>query len=178
MPRLANLQNINKTIEKSINNKPKPKEIVDPLTLQVTTLDDISVKLSKLIDITTINQKYLNAILKEQRIEADEGQELTQNGTALSTEFTFIDIGQLKQGLKVKGFELANDGVDNAIYFAWNQTQGGLQPSLDDPTSSLTKFRLLQPGDSIKIIFNRKIIRNVSIIGQGGSSTYRLWMVW
>lgn len=165
--------------QQQIKQQPtRPREIVDPLTLQVTNLDDISVKLSKLIDITTLNQKYLNAILKEQRDEADEGQELTQDGTVLSTDFTFIDIGQLRQGLKVKSFELANDHVANSIYFGWNVTKGGLQPSLDDPTSSLTKFRLLQPGDSIKIIFNRKVIQNIALLGQNGSSTYRLWMVW
>jgi len=158
--------------------KQKPKEIIDPTAYPVILLDDISVKLSKLIDITTLNRKYLNAILKEQRDEADEGQELTHNGTVLSTEFEFIDIGQLRQGLKVKSFELANDGDTNAIYFAFNTTQAGLEPSLDDTTSNLTKFRLLQPEDSIKIVFNRKVIRNIAIIGQGGSSTYRLWMVW
>lgn len=158
--------------------KPKPKEIIDPTAYPVILLDDLSVKLSKLIDLTTLNRKYLNAILKEQRDEADEGQELTHDGTVLSTEFEFIDIGQLRQGLRVKGFELANDGINNAIFFAWNTTQAGLQPSLDDPTSSLTKFRLLQPSDSIKIIFNRKVISNISLLGQGGSSTYRLWMVW
>jgi len=158
--------------------QPQSKEIVDPTAYPVVLLDDISVKLSKLIDLSTLNQKYLNAILKELRDEADEGQELTQDGTVLSTEFTFIDIGQLRQGLKVKSFELANDGVDNAIYFAWNTTQAGLEPGLDDTTSNLTKFRLLQPGDSIKIVFNRKVIMNIAIIGQGGSSTYRLWMVW
>ena len=155
-----------------------PKQIVDPLVFQASTLDDISVKLSKLISQSELNRKYLNAILKEQRDEADEGQELTQDGNVLSTEFTFVDIGQLRQGLRVKGFELANDGIDNAIYFAWNTTRAGLEPSLDDPTSSLTKFRLLQPDDSIKIIFNRRVISNISLLGQGGSSTYRLWMVW
>jgi hypothetical protein len=120
----------------------------------------------------------LSAILKEQRIEADEGQELTQNGTALSTEFTFIDIGQLRQGLKVKAFELSNDSSTDSLYFGWNVTEGGLEPSLDDPTSSLSKFRLLSPSDSIKIVFNRKVIRNIALISQQGSSAYRLWLVW
>lgn len=174
MPELANMSNIKKIGQRNI----KPREIVDPLTLQVTNLDDISVKLSKLIDITTLNQKYLNAILKEQRDEADEGQELTQDGTVLSTDFTFIDIGQLRQGLRVKSFELANDSTTNSLYFAYNTTKSGLEPSLDDTTSSLTKFRLLLPGESIKIIFNRRVIMNIALLGNGASVPYRLWMVW
>ncbi len=163
----------------------KPKETVNPQTFTAVTLDDISVKLSKLVNIEIINkellisnQKLLTSILQELKDDADEGQELTQNGTVTDTEFVFTDIGQLRQGLRVKGFELANDGTDNAMYFGWNVTEGGLQPSLDDPTSNLTKFRLLQPGDSIKIIFNRKVIRNIALISQQDSSAYRLWMVW
>ena len=169
-------------IDTSTKSKPsKPshnREIVDPLTLQVTNLDDISVKLSKLLTIEEKNQLYLNAILKELRDEKDEGQELTQDGTVLSTDFTFVDIGQLRQGLRVKSFELANDSTTNSIYFGWNVTEAGLQPSLDDPTSSLTKFRLLNAGDSIKIIFNRRVIRNIALLGNGASVPFRLWLVW
>lgn len=153
-------------------------EIVDPTAYPVILLDDISIKLTKLLAQSELNQRYLASILKEFRDEADKGQELTQNGTVLSTEFSFIDLGQLRQGLRAKSFELANDGDTNAIYFAWNQTEAGLEPSLDDPNSSLTKFRLLNPGDSIKIIFNRKVIRNIALISQQDSSTYRLWLVW
>ncbi len=156
----------------------KPREIVDPLTLQATTLDDISVKLSKLLDVQSKNQKYLNAILKELRDEVDEGQELTQNGTVSNTDFTFIDLGQLRQGLKVKSFELANDSTTDSLYFAYNTTKAGLEPSLDDPNSSLTRFRLLNAGDTIKIIFNRKVIQNIALLGNGADVTYRLWMVW
>lgn len=158
--------------------KQKPREIIDPTAYPVILLDDISVKLSKLIDITTLNRKYLNAILKELRDEADEGKDLPQNGTVLATDFTFIDIGQLKQGLKIKSFELANDSSTNSLYFGWNVTKAGLQPSLDDPTSSLTKFRLLEAGDSIKIVFNRKVIENIAMLGNGASVSFRLWMVW
>lgn len=165
---------------KDIKNivKSKPKEIIDPTAYPTVLLDDISVKLSKLLSQSELNQKYLNAVLKELRDEADEGQELSENGTVLSTEFTFIDIGQLRQGLKIKSFELVNDSTTNSLYFAWNTTKAGLQPSLDDPHSSLTKFRLLQPGDSTKRVFNRKVIRNIALLGNGASIPYRLWMVW
>lgn len=154
------------------------RQIIDPRNFSTITLDDISVKLTKLLEVEEKNQKYLNGILKQQRDEADEGQELTHNGTALSTEFEFIDIGQLRQGLRVKSFELANDSTTNSLYFAWNTTKAGLEPSLDDPNSNLTRFRLLNAGDSIKIIFNRKVIQNISLLGNGADVPYRLWMVW
>jgi len=154
------------------------KQIVDPLVLQATTLDDVSVKLTKLLEVENKNQRFLNAILKELRDDVDEGQELTQDGTASNTDFTFIDLGQLRQGLRVKSFELANDSTTNSIYFAWNTSRAGLQPSLGDTTSSLTKFRLLDAGETIKIIFNRKVIENIALLGNGASVPFRLWLVW
>lgn len=160
------------------NQSIQKKQIIDPLVLQATTLDDVSVKLTKLLEVESKNQRYLNAILKELRDEIDEGQELTKDGTVLSTEFTFIDIGQLRQGLRVKAFELVNDSKTDSLYFAWNTTKAGLQPSLDDPTSPLTKFRLLNAGEHIKIIFNRKVIQNIALLGNGANISYRLWLVW
>lgn len=163
----------------SVNRQLQPeKQIIDPKVYNTVVLDDISIKSSKLLSQSELNQKYLNAILAELRNEADEGQELSENGTVLSTEFTFIDIGQLRQGLKIKSFELVNDSTTNSLYFAWNTTKAGLQPSLDDPHSSLTRFRLLQPGDSTKRVFNRKVIRNIALLGNGASVPFRLWMVW
>lgn len=170
----------------------KPKEIINPQTFTAVTLDDISVKLSKIIDLESrrldletrlvgLETRRLDLetkILKELEDQRDEGKELTQNGTVLSTDFTFIDLGQLRQGLKARSFELANDDTTNGIYFAWNTTEAGLQPSLDDPTSSLTKFRILNAGDSIKIVSRYKVIMNIALLGQGGSATFRLWMVW
>jgi hypothetical protein len=172
-------------VPKQASQQFQPKQIINPATFTAVTLDDISVKLSKLVDLNIQNQKLLisnqntlGSILEQLLEEADEGQELTQDGTVLNTDFTFIDLGQLRQGLRVKSFELSNDHATNGLYFGWNVTEGGLQPSLDDPVSSLTKFRILNAGDSIKIIFNRKVIRNIALISQQGSVPYRLWMVW
>jgi len=163
----------------------KPKETINPQTFTAVTLDDISVKLSKLLDLDKkrliLESRRLDIetkILKELEDEADEGQELTRDGTVLSTDFTFIELGQLRQGLRVKSFELANDDTINGIYFGWNVTESGLQPSVDDTTSSLSKFRILNAGDSIKIVFNRKVIQNIALLGQGGDAVFRLWMVW
>lgn len=156
----------------------QPKQRINPATFQAITLDDISVKLSKLIDLETRRLDLETKILKELEDQGDEGKELTENGTVLSTDFTFIDLGQLRQGLRVKSFELVNDDTTNGIYFAWNTTKAGLQPSLDDPASSLTKFRILNPGDTIKIIFNKNVIQNIALLGQGGDAVFRLWMVW
>jgi hypothetical protein len=169
---------------KPIDSPFKAKQIINPATFQAVTLDDISVKLSKLInlenrrlDLETRRLEVDNAILKELQDQRDYGQELPQNGTVLSTEFTFIDIGQLRQGLRFKSFDLANDDTTNGIYFAWNTTQAGLEPSLDDVTSPLTKFRILNAGDSIKIVHRNDVIQNVSLLGQGGSAVFRLWLL-
>lgn len=169
----------------NVNSPFKPKQIVNSTTFQAVTLDDISVKLSKLLDLDTkrldLESRRLEvetAILKELEDRRDKGKELTRDGIVLSTEFTFIDLGQLRQGLRAKSFELVNDSTTDSLYFGWNVTQAGLQPSLDDPTSSLTKFRLLNAGDSIKIKHNVEIIENIALLGNGANILFRLWMIW
>lgn len=165
-------------LDKSSNSPFKAKQTINPATFQAITLDDISVKLSKLLDLEIVRLDVENKILKELGDRRDEGKELTQDGTVSSTDFTFIDLGQLRQGLRVKSFELANDDITNGIYFGWNTTEAGLQPSLDNPTSLLTKFRILNAGDTIKIIFNNRVIENIALLGQGGDARFRLWAVW
>lgn len=160
-----------------LNSPFKAKQVINPATFQAITLDDISIKLSKLLDLESRRLEVDNAILKELQDQRDYGQELPQDGTVLSTEFTFIDIGQLRQGLKFKSFELVNDDTTNGIYFAWNTTKAGLEPSLDDVTSPLTKFRILNAGDSIKIVHRNDVIENIALLGQGGSAVFRLWFL-
>jgi hypothetical protein len=169
----------------NFNSPFKPKETVNPQTFQAVTLDDISVKLSKLFDLETIKlgveKKRLDvekAILKELQDRRDQGKELPQSGTVLSTDYTFIDLGQLRQGQKAKSFELLNDDPNNDLYFGWNTSEAGLQPSLDDPQSSLSKFRILGAGESIKIKNNVDTIENIALLGKQGDVVFRLWFVW
>lgn len=163
----------------------QPKETVNPQTFTAVTLDDISVKLSKLIELDTIKlgmekKRYdvETKILKELEDRRDHGKELPQSGTVSSTDFTFIDIGQLRQGQRAKSFELVNDDLVNDLYFGWNTTQAGLQPDLNDPLTPLSKFRILQPGENIKVRNNVDVIENVALLGRGGNATFRLWLTW
>lgn len=179
-------QSISKSINKSINNSPyKPKETVNPQTFTAVTLDDINIKMSKLINLENIRlgteRKRLaveDAILKELQDRRDQGKELPQSGIVLSTDFTFLDLGQLRQGLKAKSFELANDDLVNDLYFGWNTSEAGLQPDLNDPTTPLSKFRILGAGENIKIKNNVDVIENVALLGRGGNVTFRLWLTW
>lgn len=157
-------------------NPIKPREIVDPLTLQVTNLDDISVKLSKLIDITAINQKYLNAILKELRDEADEGEFLTIIDTATTTDFYFYET-TTAPGHPVKGYAISNEGP-NTIYVAHNTTKAGLQPSIDDVTSRLSRFQQILSGEEVRYIFNRRKIYNIAMLAKDADSIFRMWLTW
>lgn len=154
----------------------KPREIVDPLTLQVTNLDDISVKLSKLLEIEANNQKYLNAILKELRDEADEGEFLTIIDTATTTDFTFIET-ITAPGHPVKGYAVSNEGP-NTIYVAHNTTKAGLQPDLDNVTSPISRFQQILSGEEVRYIFNRRKVYNLAILARSGDSTFRAWLTW
>jgi len=161
----------------------KPKETVNPQALTAVTLDDISTGIDELIKIEKDNQKLLaNSftllanILEEVREEADEGAVLSQSGTVTTTDFIFMDTISAPEH-PVKGYAVKNDGP-NSIYVGHNVTKAGLQPSLGDITSSLSRFREIKNKEEIRFIFNRRKVENVAFIAVGGSSLYRSWLVW
>lgn len=162
----------------------KPKQTIDPFAFQALTLDAISVNLAKSAGIheesqkiLVENQKLLSSILQELKDEADEGEVLTQNGLVQSNDFTFIET-ITAPGHPVKGYAIINDGPDNSIYVAHNTTKAGLQPDIDNITSSISRFRLVQVGEEIRFVFNRRKIYNVTIIAASGTSNIRTWLVW
>lgn len=142
-----------------MSNKIKPDIFV------ATTLDEISRKLGILVD---TNSK----VLKELVDERDEGEYLRREGTVTTTMTTFDILGIL--GFPVRGYEIHNDGV-NTIIFAHNLT-----PSLIDPTvdTNNTRFSTLLVGDNIRFIYNRKIVRNIYLKANTGTSDFRLWLLW
>lgn len=164
---------INKS-SKQINKS--SSQIVDPLALQVTTLDDISVKMSQLLESQIESQRYYNAILKELRDEADEGEYLTILDTATTTDFYTVET-ELSPGHPVKGYAISNEG-QNTIYFAHNTSKAGLQASLDDVTSALSRFQQLKCGEEIRYVFNRRKVLNVSLLAKDGDSVFRLFLNW
>jgi predicted O-methyltransferase YrrM len=165
------------------NNTFKPSETVNPQALVAINLDDISASLTELIKIETDNQKLLAAsfelqaaILQEIREEMDEGEVLSVSGTVTSTDFVFIDTISAPEH-PVRGYSIKNDG-SNTIYVGHNVTKAGLQPSISDVTSNLSRFRQINNKEEIRFIFKRRKIENVAILAQTGSSSYRGWLVW
>jgi Xaa-Pro aminopeptidase len=161
----------------------KPKQSIDPFALQTLNIDAISVNIAKLTkfhissqEILLENQKLLSDILKELKDEIDEGEILSQSGTVTTTDFVFIETEQAP-GHPIKGYSVKNDGP-NTIYVGHNTTKAGLEPSLDDVTSSISRFREVKNKEEIRFIFNRRRIYNVSILAKGGDSSYRTWLVW
>lgn len=161
----------------------RPKETINPQALTAITLDDISASLNELIKIETDNQKLLANnfkllanILQELREEMDEGAVLPVSGTVTTTEFIFIDTITHPEHL-VKGYSIKNDGP-NTIYVGHNVTNAGLQPSIDDVTSNLSRFKEIKNKEEIRFIFNRRRVENVAILAKGGNSAFRGWLVW
>lgn len=161
----------------------QPSTTINPQALTAITLDDISANLSKLIEIETDNQKLLAAsfelhaaILQEIREEMDEGEVLSVSGTVTSTDFVFINTISTPEH-PVRGYSIKNDGP-NTVYVGHNVTKAGLQPSLTDVTSNLSRFREVKNKEEVRFIFKRRKIENVAILAQTGSSSYRGWLVW
>lgn len=142
-----------------MNDKIKPDIFI------ATTLDEISRKLGMIVD---TNSK----LLKELVDERDEGEYLRREGTASTTMTTFDILGIL--GFPVKGYEIHNDGNNN-IVFAHNLT---LSLTLSNVDTSNVRFSTLLVGDNIRFIYNRKIVRNIYLKTNTGTSDFRLWLLW
>lgn len=153
---------------------PEEIEIINPSIATFVTLDSISGKLTKLINLTLRNQELLNSILRQQIEEADEGKYIRKSGTVTPT--TFVEINTLiDPGHSVKGYEVTNDGP-NPIYVAHNATISGLQPDTIDVTDN--RFQEVAANEDIEFNYNRKKIRNIYLLAKGGNSNYRIWLVW
>ena len=165
--------------------------IIDADKFMAMTLDDISLKLDKLADLfiknqqtllslldyTIKNEKRLAVIETEMLAEADNGQFVRTSGTVTTSRFVIIDTNA-SPGHMVKGYTVKNDGP-NTIFVAHNAAVSSkLDVDITDVTSSTSRFQEILPNEDIKFIFNRRTIRNVHILAQGGNSDFRAWITW
>lgn len=164
---------------------------IDPNVFSLVTLDDISIKLNKLIDLSITNQRIFTSILEytiknEKRLavienellsEADNGAFLRTDGTATTTAFTIIDTNKAP-GHMVKGYTVKNDGP-NDIFVGHNVAiSTEVDADIVDITTLTSRFDKISPNEDIKFIYNRRTIRNVHILAKGGNSQFRAWLVW
>lgn len=168
-----------------------PENIINPEVFMAITIDDISLKFNKLIELSIKNQKTLSSILEhtiknEMRLdviqdqllaEADNGQFLRTSGTVTTTEFTIIDTN-ISPGHMVKGYTVKNDGPNN-IFVAHNVAiSSDVDADIIDVTTLTSRFDEVLPNEDIKFVYNRRTIRNVHILASGGNSQFRCWLVW
>lgn len=180
-----------KSISMDTTPRRGPENIVNPEIITFVTLDDISLKFNKLIDISIKNQKTLSSLLEytvknEKRLEiiqdqlleeADEGQFIRTSGTVTTTRFTIIDTN-VAPGHMVKGYTVKNDGPNN-IFVGHNVAiSSEVDADIVDVSSIVSRFDIVEPNEDIKFVFNRKRIRNVHILASGGNSQFRAWLVW
>jgi hypothetical protein len=78
----------------------------------------------------------------------------------------------------VKGYTVKNDGPNN-IFVGHNVAiSSEVDADIVDVTTAVSRFDIVEPNEDIKFVFNRKRIRNVHILAQGGDSQFRTWLVW
>lgn len=178
-------------------NQDKPQDsdiptIIDADKFMAMTLDDISIKLDKLVSLSIKNQETLSSLLdytikNEKRLasiqnelieEADAGAVLRSNGTVTPTQFIIIDTNK-DPGHMVKGYTVRNDGPNN-IFVGHNAAiSSNVDADIIDVISGdISRFEEILPNEDIKFVFNRRRIRNIHILAQGGNSSFRVWLVW
>jgi hypothetical protein len=165
--------------------------IIDADKFMAMTLDDISLKLdtlaglfiknqqtlSSLLDYTIKNEKRLSVIQEEILAEADNGQFLRTSGTVTPNRFVIIDT-MTAPGHMVKGYTVKNDGPNN-IFVGHNVAiSSEVDVDIVDVTTLTSRFDEILPNEDIKFVYNRRTIRNVHILAQGGNSSFRAWLVW
>lgn len=144
--------------------------------IDIVYSDNINVLTKELLKTTLTNQKILSSILKQQLEEADEGAYSVRSGIVTTTSFVTIECVR-NIGHPVKGYNIKNNGP-NPIYIAHNASMDGIDPELIDVTTSETRFELLGPNLSMAVTYNRKKIRNVSILSSVGNSSYIIKLLW
>jgi hypothetical protein len=181
----------NRSLQNSQQSTQQPSYTIDPNVFSMITLDDISLKLNKLVDLSIINEKTLSSLLNytiknEKRLEviqeqlledADEGQFLRLSGTVITNRFTIIDTNVAPEHM-VKGYTVKNDGPNN-IYVGHNvAVSSEVDADIIDVTSNASRFNIVEPNEDIKFVFNRNRIRNVHLLASGGDSKFRAWLTW
>lgn len=176
---LSNIsQNIGKISDANGKNQGPINTKTNADKLTNTILYSISQNLREILDTDNRNQKFLSHILKELKDEADEGEYIQQNGTVTSTQFVILNT-ETSPSHPVKGFILKNDGP-NDILFAHNASMEGIDASIEDTlsTSTTLRFEKISQDEEVRFMFNRRVVKNVHLISQGGNSSFRSWLVW
>lgn len=172
------------------NNKEDVSYVVDPTVATYITLDDISLSLTKLVDLSIKNQQTLSSLLgytikNEERLasietqlleEADAGEYLRISGTVTISEFVILDT-DTAPGHPTKGYVVINDGP-NTIYVGHNMALSSVGPEIIDVTNPVARFNRILDGESLRFEFNRRKVNNIYILSTVGDSTYRGWLVW
>jgi hypothetical protein len=158
------LNNISVQLGKLLNSQ---SEQIQMLKQQTDALKQQTVVMSS-------QQNTLSAILKELSDYNDGGDYLIQQGTA-TTDLSqnIIDLLGLL-GYPIKGYVIKNDGA-NTIEIGHNITPSVIDSNLQTVTG---KFYPLFAHEEHKEMFNRKVIRNIYMRTDTGSSAYRLWLLW
>lgn len=146
---------------------------IDPLISVFVTLDDVSIKLTELININLSNEKILKSILKEKQDEADEGEYIRREATANPVTFDILDFLAIL-GSPVKGYFIKNDGA-NTILHGHNITNLSIDSNINTADA---RFSSLLSTEESRIGYNRNKIKNVYIKSVAGNSAYRVKAVW
>jgi len=148
----------------------KEEYILNPTLSNFILLDQISKRLGTLI-------KVQDAILKEERDGADEGEYLVLSGKVHTDKFTIIDT-QISPGHPVKGYFIQNDGP-STIKIAHNAATSSVGPDIMDVNKSNTnRFISLFPNEVTEFSYNRNKIRNIYLLGIEDKSSFRIKLVW
>lgn len=128
-----------------------------------------------------VHTRLLESILKELQDDADEGEYYLVQGTATTTiTDNVIDIPSVlgMPEFKVKSYLIINDGNANNLRVGHNITRGMITSAIDIVGQARSRFFNVQPLENIRITYNRKVIENIYIITNTGTSNFRLWLFW
>ena len=164
--------------ESKLKKPELPKQIpqrleIDPLISVFVTLDDVSIKLTELINIDLSNEKILKSILKEKQDEADEGEYIRREATANPVTFDILDFIAIL-GFPVKGYFIKNDGA-NTILHGHNITNLSIDSNINTADA---RFSSLLTTEESRIGYNRNKIKNVYLKSVTRNSAYRVKAVW
>jgi hypothetical protein len=176
-------------IIKSIPPVPKlaPKPIIEPTPYITVVLDDISVKLSTLID--GINSlKTTNDLMYQEFLQTQaEGEDLpfssNEYGTVKADKFTiFSALDLLERPHPFRGYTVKNKG-DDIIWVGFNVAISSLAPPITDVKAGNTRFIPIEPGEDTGEAFDVNIwkgkgIKNLYLLADSTESNYVGKFVW
>lgn len=155
----------------------QPNYTIDPNVFSLITIDEISLKLDKLVDLSKNNQNTLTSLLeytiknekrlgiiqREMLAEADDGAFLRMDGTVTTSTFTIIDT-DISPGHMVKGYTVINDGP-NTIFIGHNVAfSSEVDADIVDITTLTSRFNKILPKEDIRFVYNRRRIKNIHIL--------------